>query len=267
MDNNTSQTTNNNEQPTGNTIAPEGKRDLKKQFLQVLIACVLAASGISVVAVLIGGFNEVLQKSLWTVLTMALHTVLSLGYVNYTSGESSSHRRSTFFTNVIFGLIVASFVTSILGIWGIFSNEITARMYSLFAVILFADVHAELLDRFGRLDKKIDNTIYINYVLMSVVVFMLGIVVFTLGNVSLGTAFYRVLSAFGILDTAATLSVSIMYKIYAQKHPEIESAISNSEHKKSIWRNPLIILLAIWLMPQLFIMVFSLIFSLAAGFN
>lgn len=247
----------------------DNKGKFRRQFLQVLFACLLASSGVAVVAVLSGGFTEVLTKALWTILLMAIHTILSLGYVNYTTENpiEESKNSSEFFSNLIFGLIVASFVTSILGVWGVFNPTVTGKMYGLYGVLLFADIHAELLYRLRSINKNIDNVIYANYGLMAVVVIMIAIVIFSPDLESLGSVFYRILAAFGILDTTATLAAAIMYKMHLQKHPDVAKSLNeSSNNKKSLWRNPLIILLLIWLAPQLIFMVISLILGVASGF-
>lgn len=269
MDNNNPIQINNQEPQSKSVLNFSGKIELKKIILQILIVCLLANSAIAVVAVLTSGFNEVLIRAFWTIILMAVHTILSLSYINYILSQqhTRSETSTEFFNNVNLGLIVASFLISILGVWSILSPDLTVRMYWLMGILLFANIHSELLNNVRKYSPKIDMVIKVNYVLICIVVFMLSIVIFSPDYQDLSEGFYRLLAAFIIIDATATLTSLIMYKMYTQQHPELaaESNTESNGQKKSIWKTALIILLILWLAPQLFFLVIALLFGLAAS--
>lgn len=54
---------------------------VKSLFLKSLIGCLVAAAGVAVVAVVSGQFNNVLQMALYTILLVALHCLVSFGFI------------------------------------------------------------------------------------------------------------------------------------------------------------------------------------------
>lgn len=227
--------------------------NLKRKFFQVLIGCLVSTAFIAVVAVLTGGFNEVLGRSLLTILLVAVHTIISFGYLNKTDQQHKKSTRNTteLFANTVFSLIAISFITSIFATWQILGGDITYKLYLCYGVVLFATLHADLLYRLRGYQSGTDNLIISNYLLMTIVVFMLFIVIFAGDDRSLSEIFYRFLAAVGIVDATITLTVSIMHRLYLQKHPELaEKADDSRVGGKSFLRNPLVIIVLLYLFLQ-----------------
>lgn len=226
---------------------------IKRFFFQVLIGCLLAFAGIAVAAVLIGGFTEVLGRSIGTIAMVAIHSLLSFSYISETEkrGKNEGYQTIDFFSNFVFGLIAASFITSIFAMWEILGGDITFRLYMLYGVLLFATLHSDALYRIRRFDSKIDLLVTANYLVMAVVVALLCMVIFAPTASDLGELFYRILAAIGIIDATMTITAIIMHKMFLQKHPELIETSKNSEApKKNIWHNPFIIIIIIFLLLQ-----------------
>src|SRR5690348_4405810 len=91
---------------------------LKSIFLKVLIACLIASAAVAVLTVLTGHFNDLLSKSLVTILLIAIHTLVSFAFI-VNNEKQETFESLHFFTNVFFVLVVLSFVTSTFGLWGL----------------------------------------------------------------------------------------------------------------------------------------------------
>ena len=208
---------------------------LKRIFFQVLIGCLVAAAAIAVTAVLVGGFNDTLGKSLGTIFMVALHSLLSFSFIaNSEKRNNKDHGRSIdLFSNTMFALIVISFITSVFNIWQLFGGEITFKLYLFYGVVLFTTLHADTMYRISGLDKKTDIIVIANYIFMFVVSLMLTIVIFASNSSDLGEFFYRILAAAGIIDATLTTTASITHKMYLQKHPDITTQDSQPESSKS----------------------------------
>jgi len=243
-----------NVEKNNNQHLGSGKSEnLKRIFFQILIGCLVGSAFIAVVAVLTGAFNKVLGRSLLTIFLVAVHTILSFGYLNETDKQNKKNRNSTteLFTNTVFTLIAISFVTSIFASWGLIGGQITSKLYLCYGVVLFATLHADLLYKLRNYQRTIDNLIVSNYFVMSVVVFMLFMVILVSDSNALGEYFYRFLAAIGIIDATLTLTISIMHRLFLQKHPELAERAENSRvGRRSFLRNPLVVIVLLYVIAQ-----------------
>lgn len=226
---------------------------LKRLFFKILIGCLLASASIAVIAVLVGSFSDTLGRALGTIAMVAFHALLSFSYISETDkrNKKDGGRSIELFSNTVFVLIVLSFITSIFAIWQLLGGDLTARLYMIYGVLLFATLHADVLYRIRSFEKNIDNVVTANYVLMTIVVIMLITLILTGDPGALGDVFYRVLAACGIIDATLTITAIIMHKMYLQKHPVAAAeASASSPRTKNFWRNPLVVIILIYLTFQ-----------------
>ena len=229
---------------------------LKRSFFEILIGCLVGAAGIAVVAVLVGSFNDTLGRALGTIAMVALHAVFGFGYLTETEKRNTKDHTqgSELLSNTVFTLIAVSFITSVFAIWQLVTGDITLKLYLSYGVLLFAALHADALYRIRGFDKKIDTTVAVNYVFMSIVVIMLLVLIFSSDAELLGEFFYRILAASGIVDATLSITAIIMHKMYVQKHPpavaESEKA-APAKQPKSALHNPLVVIVLIFLAFQL----------------
>jgi hypothetical protein len=197
---------------------------IKNLFLKSLIGCLIAAALLAVATVLTGQFNDIFAKALFTILLIALHCLVSFGFI------VNNERQETFdnleiFTNATFVIIVLSFITSIFGVWGVLDGSLVAKLYAFYFVLLFATLHGEILAKTEGKQSNIDTVVHSNYFFMLVVVLMILPIIFLSDNSSLGPFYYRVLAACGIIDATLTLIAVILHKLYIQKHPTIKDPV------------------------------------------
>lgn len=240
---------------------------LKRSFFQILIGCLLGSAAIAVIAVLFGSFNEVLGRSLGTIGMVALHALLAFSYVNETEKKDKRDggRSIDLFSNTMFVLIVVSFITSVFAIWDLLPEGLTWKLYLSYFVIIFATLHADVLYRIRGFEKKIDTIVTTNYFFMTAVVLMLFIIIFSTDPSDLGGFYFRMLAAVGIIDATMSITAIIMQKLHLQKHPEIvsDSTLTTSGPSRNLWKNPLVILLIIFLGFQIIGGVVALIIASA----
>ncbi len=214
-----------------------------------MIGCLVLAAGIAVVAVLVGKFSDTLGRALATIAMVALHAAFGLGYITGAEnrGRKDGGRSIELFGNAVFTLIVASFVTSIFAIWHILGAWLAIKMYMLYGVLLFATLHADVLYRIRRFESRINTVVAANYFFMAAVVGMLVTVIFVEPH-HLGDFFFRLLAACGIVDATLSITAIIMHKLYLQKHPELTAKANHAAAASSnFWKNPLVVLLIIFL--------------------
>ncbi|MDP3881304.1 MAG: hypothetical protein Q8Q31_00300 [Nanoarchaeota archaeon] len=245
--------------------------EFKKFFLFNLIGSLIICALVAVVTVLIGVFNDVTVKVLFTLLMVVIHSLVCLAFI-WDNERQDTFNRLAFFINVLFFLIVLSFLTSIFGIWDIISSQLVGDLYQTYFVIGFAALHGDILSKALRKEDYLDMIVYLNYLFMAIVVLMLLPIIY-LNNATqiLGEFYFRVLAAAGIIDGTLSILTIIFYKIYAHKHPKAENLlqggwtpgqpVQKSEKKKglSIW----VWILIIYLAAQIALPIIFLIFSKA----
>lgn len=247
-------------QTLGTTLSNSQK--IKRLFFQVLIACLVATATLAVVAVLTGGFSDILGKAIGTIALVAFHAILSLGYITNSEKKESMPGAKTLglFSTTVFTLIVLSFITSVFAVWGLLDSDLTFRLYGIYTIILFATLHTDVLYRMNGQDKKIDYVINANYVFIAIVASMLIFLILAgQSAANFGDMYYRILAALGIIDATLTISAVIMHKLFMQKHPEIAAAVDKANEKagSNFWKNPIVILVLLYVFLQFMGLVFG----------
>ncbi len=200
--------------------------ELKKFFLYTLIGALIASAGVAVVTVLVGKFNETSTRVFLTLLMVILHSLISLSFI-WDDSRQKTFERLAFFTNVLFMLIVLSFITSILGIWKIISGDLVGKLYQTFFVIGFASLHSDILSKVLQKETYMDLIAYANFVFIILVVGMIMPIIYVANATKvLGETYYRILGALGIIDGTLSILAIIFYKLYIHKHPEAQNLLS-----------------------------------------
>ena len=216
--------------------------EFKKFFLFNLIGALVISAIVAVITVLIGEFNETAARVLFTLLMVVVHSLIALAFI-WDNTRQNTFDRLAFFTNILFLIIVVSFITSILGIWEVISSETVWNLYQTYFVIGFASLHSDILSKALKREKYLDMIVYLNYAFIAIVVLMLMPIIYIDNAFSvLGEIYYRFLGAAGIIDGTLSILAIIFYKLYMHKHPEEQNTLaggvqSGKTQKKglSIW--------------------------------
>lgn len=197
---------------------------LKKLAINTMIGSLIGAAAIAVIAVLAGEFNDILGKALFTLLIVAVHAIVSLGFLD-NKDKSQDDSGLKIFTNTIFILIVLSFVTAVFGIWELFPGSLVSRLYGTYFIAAFAAFHGEMLHKTTGLDTKINNIVKANYVLMGLVIILLLPIIWAPVGTVFPDFYYRLLAAAAIVDATLTILAMILHKLYFRNHPELKSQL------------------------------------------
>lgn len=202
--------------------------EFKKFFMFNLIGSLIISAIVAVITVLTGTMNEITGKVFTTLFMVVAHSLISLAFI-WDDERQKTFERLSFFINILFVLIVISFVTSILGIWGIILGDIVWRLYMTYFVIAFASLHGDILSKALRRENYMDVIIYLNYVFMAIVALMLQPVIYT-DNATrvLGEIYFRLLGAAAIIDGTLSILTIIFYKLYMNKHLKLDNPLQDN---------------------------------------
>lgn len=247
--------------PSSQPLSP-GLSQLKSLFLKILVGCLIASATVAVTAILAGGLGDIGSKALGTIIVVGLHALLALGFIGM-DGTHNDEGGLKVFANVVFGLLVASFITATLGIWGILPGEWAWKLYASYGVLAVAILHGELLARVLNHQKNTDHIVYANFIVMSLVVLLLFALIFIPDiDALMGAAFFRPLAALAVIDGTLTLTAIILDRLYLSKHPDLITTDTIVAKSKGSGPRVLVIVVMILLGLQ---MVPALLFALLGG--
>lgn len=204
------------------------KFDLNKYFLYTLVAGLIISALISVGAVLIGEFNSTISRSLGTTVSMVIHTLLALWLISI---NNKSHKKNgNLLVNTLILDTVASFITSILSIWGVISGQVVGDLYMIYFYTFAASLWVRLLLSVG--DNSVDKaTRVVSYVAIGFTGLLYVLLIpatFAHYPNLLPDIYYRFMAASAILLATASVLTTVFHRIYVFKHPEVKQIEKNS---------------------------------------
>ncbi len=237
--------------------APTGQKNIKKYFLYVFIGGLVASSLISIVAVLIGEFNDFIQKSLTTTLLMVAHALAVLAFISV--NDDNRNKASDIVLDTLFGVTIASFITSIFAVWEILTGSIIGHLYIMYFYAVIAALLIRALLNANRIDKVTrmlaDVSIYITIFLFA----LLMPSVFVEYPVELPETYNRGLAATAILLGTTTILTVIFHRLYVNKHPEIGQG---KDKPFSVGQWILIAIVLLFAVPVFFGIIGSLMYTM-----
>lgn len=239
-----------NQQPTppADKPAPAPKRgQFRKYFLYVLIGGVVISAVISIIAILIGEVNDYIARALLTTLSMVIHAMIALAFMSVTTKQRTTGQEIV--TNTLFGITIASFFTSTLGIWKVIGGDTVMNFYQLYFYAVIAAFIVQVLLSVNTID-KITNRLMQTSIGLTVMLWLYLIP--SIFDDSYPKAwpeiYYRGIAAIGIALGTVLILVTIFHRLYLTKHPEIKAAAPKAGGMP-VW---LIVLLCVLCAPVVF---------------
>ncbi|HEY8885980.1 MAG TPA: hypothetical protein VIM31_00565 [Candidatus Microsaccharimonas sp.] len=191
---------------------------IKVAFLYVLIGGLIVSALISVVAILIGQFNEVVVKALLTTFIFVTHSLLILAFV---SADRHNTLGKNIFPTTIFIAIVANMFTTTLGTWGVWDNDISWRAFLLYTLAIGSAFIATGVLRLRVAHRNTNIAVYATVFFLALLTAILVPWVLSTDASWLGSFYYRVIGAITILG-ATTVSLSVIFnRIAVSQNPAL----------------------------------------------
>jgi len=195
---------------------------IKVAFLYVLIGGLVVSALISVVAILIGQFNEAVLKALLTTFIFVTHSLLILGLV---SADKYNTIGKAIIPTTIFGVVIANLFTSTLGTWGIWNNGLSWRSFLLYTLLVGAAFIVTAVLKLRATNHTPTNiSVYATVGFILLLTVLLAPWIFSPQTVNDYPLYYRIVGAVAILG-ATSLSLSAIFnRLIASKAPKVEKA-------------------------------------------
>jgi len=192
---------------------------IKVAFLYVLIGGLIVSALISVIAILIGQFNEVVVKALLTTFIFVTHSLLILAFV---SADRNNTLGKAVFPTTIFVAIVANMFTTTLGTWGVWDNDISWRAFLLYTLAIGAAFIVTGALKLAIAHRNTNIAVYATVSFVALLTLALVPWVFSDNPSWLGSFYYRLIGAITILG-ATSLSLSVIFnRIAVSQNPALK---------------------------------------------
>lgn len=191
---------------------------LKLAFLYVLIGGLVLSALISVVAILIGEFNSMVQKAIITTVSLVIHSSLVLLVV---LADRNNQLGKSIVPTTFVVTIIASMITSSLGLWDVWSDDISWRMVNVYALVIGTAFLVDGLLRL-RLQKQVMQVLpylAIGLFVLLMIAFAPWILFFDQPWVT--DLYYRIIGAIAILAVTALVITAIVNRISVAQNPEL----------------------------------------------
>ncbi|MDB5176439.1 MAG: hypothetical protein JWN75_107 [Candidatus Saccharibacteria bacterium] len=201
---------------------PKSSFNLHKYFLYTLVGGLIISALISVIAVLTGEFSSTMSRALGTTGSMVVHALILLFLVSVNSRKKSD----SFVLNTILLIIVASFITSVLGIWGVIDSQMSSNLYLVYVYSFFASLWTQLLLKVGEnlLDKPTRVVSFISIGFTGLFYLLVLPTAFIHYPNTLPEFLYRAMAASAILLATTSVLTTVFRRIYLFKHHELKSS-------------------------------------------
>lgn len=191
---------------------------IKVAFLYVLIGGLIISALISVVAILIGQFNEVVVKALLTTFIFVTHSLLILAFV---SADRHNTLGKSIFPTTIFIAIIANMFTTTLGTWGVWNNDVSWRAFLLYTLAIGSAFIATGILKLRIAHRNTNIAVYATIFFLALLTLVLVPWVLSPDASWLGSFYYRLIGAITILG-ATSVSLSVIFnRIAVSQNPAL----------------------------------------------
>jgi len=213
-----------------NTKTTHEMLPIKKYITYILIGGLIASALISIVSVLVGHFGDTAGRALATTVLIMVHSLVGLAFL---SVEHDHSRSKALIINTLFGIVVASMLTSILGVWEVLDGAIVGDLYGTYMLGFIAVLIVATLLTTHLEDKLVRQMTYATSGAVGVAFVSLLPWIFQDDNYDLFDFYYRCVAALFILAATMIILTVIFERLYVMKHPAALEA--TNPHAMPLW--------------------------------
>lgn len=194
----------------------------KKYFLHTMIISLVIGALVGIISILAGSFSDTSGRVVACLVSIIIHSLLSF-YVIPSPNNEENFKKMVIFNETLFVLLAASFVTSLLAIWGLFTPDLTWKLYLSFGSIGSAALLSNILLLLQGKSKQIDTALLTG--VFSTMVLLVFVLVAIFAQDSLDDFYYRLMAVVGIVAGTSSVVTAVLYKLYLQAHPEEQNVL------------------------------------------
>lgn len=193
-------------------------------LIKILLGTLIAASAVAVFVILAGTVSDIMGRVIWTFVSAIFYLLVLLGILRVVPyiGDGPKSRSSLFFVNSVLALVCASYLTSMLSIWGVISGDMPLKLHTAYLVVLLGVLYAKpLIDVEGRY-QKIKPYIYANYVFIGLACLLTVVAIVAPEEWNLWDSLVgRSIAASVVVNVTLSMVITVLYHLYLQQNPQL----------------------------------------------
>lgn len=215
------------------------KSIFKKYLLYVLIGGIAVTALIAISAIIIGEWSDAIGKAILLTTSSWIHCLIALAVISFLPNDSKKNNYQSIFIYTVFGITIASFLTTVLNIFEVIPKYvdiscpscyyaapirytfITRNLYFwYFGVVLASLIITVILSRSAKKDQNTQTLAYTSAASIVLLMIMFFPPIFSF-YIELPDIYFRLILVVAIIaSTAAILSV-VFGHLYRVQHPEL----------------------------------------------
>ena len=238
-------------------------------LVKILLGTLVAAAAVAVGVILIGTVGDIMWRVIGTLAAAVGYVLVLLAIISTVPqiNEEPEGRSALFLVNSLLALVCASYLTSILGIWGVTDGELSTKLHLAYFVILLGIFYAKPLITLEQSNPRLKRFIRANYIFIALACVLASIAIVAPTEWSLWDSFFgRFVAAAVVIDVTLSMIITVLYHLDTQQlrkskpngtlianttrtNNEAEATIpqqSNSTAPTPIWKAVLIVLFAVF---------------------
>ena len=194
--------------------------EMRGLLLKGVLGCLIAAASVAVIAILAGGMEDIAWRAIGTIFIAVVHIFLLFLVLPANRPGVSPSRSVNMVINALTVIVVASFFVSVANTWGMIDYSLAGKLYGTFIVSFFSLLHAKGLMDIEDINPSVRSVVKANYAFVTLVAALIIGLIYKEDNSLLSGFYGRRIAASLVVDVTLSIIVTVMHRLYLQKHPE-----------------------------------------------
>lgn len=200
-------------------------------LVKILLATLIAAAAVAVGVILLGSVNDIMGRVIWTLVAAIFYVLVLLAIISTVShiGEGPRSRSSLFLVNSVLALACASYLTSILSIWGVINGNMPGKLHLAYLVFLFGILYAKPLIDLEQTQDKLKKYIQANYVFIGIACVLTAVAIVCPNEWHLWDSLLgRSIAAAVVIAVTLSMIITVLYHLDTQQNRKLR-ALANAQ--------------------------------------
>lgn len=196
--------------------------EIRSLLLKGVLGCLIAAASVAVFAILAGNMGDIAWRAIGTIFIAVVHIFLLFLVLPANRPGASQSRSANMVINALTVIVVASFFSSVANTWGMIDYSLAGKLYGTFIVSFISLLHAKGLMDIEDINPTVRSVVRANYAFVALVAMLIIGLIYLEEDGHLLSGFYgRLIAASLVVDVTLSIIVTVMHRLYLQKHPEL----------------------------------------------
>lgn len=195
-------------------------------LIKILLATLVATASVAVVMILVGSITDIMSRVIWTLIAAIFYVVILLSIISTVThiGIGPRSRSALFVVNGVLAITCASYVTTILSIWGVITDDMPTKIHLAYLVFLVGILYAKPLIDTEETHTSLRNYIKANYAFIALSSILTAIAILAPDEWNLWDSLLgRSVAATVVINVTLSIIVTVLYHLDIQEKRALEA--------------------------------------------